>query len=119
MDLVHKTDQRERQRQRKTETETEKDRDRGGERERSVHSPGQGRRLQPEDSEVDPWQLAPPCAGAGSVQERERDHVPSSQVVLQVPHELHGAHAPSTGAAKHMTIHLHCDLLFRSVNRAG
>ena len=65
MDLVKKTDQREKQRQRKTETERE--RDRGGERERererereSVHSPGQGRRLQPEDSEVDPWQLAPP-----------------------------------------------------------
>ena len=68
-----------------------------------VHSLGQGRRLQLDDSDVEPVQLAPPWAGAGLVHERERDHVPSSQVVLHVPQGLHDVHAPSTGRNNELT----------------
>ena len=80
----------------------------------SWHLLGQGRRLQEVVWPVAPVQGAPPCCGRGLVHDRDRDHDPSSHVVLHVPHAVHAVNLPSTARREGEVGGLH-----RRINACG
>jgi len=67
----------------------------------SVQPPltGQGLVLQASCSVPEPWQFAPPFAGAGLLHVLERDLVPPPQEAEQADKSDHADHPPSTGHA--------------------